>query len=325
VGQGTAAEKTVTGFVLAMIFKSTIIAGIALIVAARARNAASAALTWRIAFISIVTLPILSLTLPSLPIPTVSIPHDQLGSSAMKWLEYLWIAGSVVSLIRLVADYRAARNLLRGAMRVDDPRVAQVFTRAITIVVPGRIPTLRLCDELPTAALLGWLRPVIILPKNVSSWTDEELLGVLCHELEHSRHCDWAALILERVTVALMWINPLMHLAFRSSSAMREMRADDAVVRSAVSLEGYAARLIAAARETSSIRGLAASIAFSGRADTETRVHALFETRRQRRPLSSRAQFAGALLAFPVLLGLAALEPWRCIPSAAPAVTSTCP
>lgn len=106
----------------------------------------------------------------------------------------------------------------------------------------------------------------------------------------------------------------------------REIVADDAVIRSRISLQVYATRLIASARATVAAPRLASSIAFAGDGFTEKRVRALFESGRQRRSLSSRSRNICMTTAIPVLLTLAAAEPWRCVPGNVVTLnTSQCP
>ena len=308
---------------LSLLIKASIIAAIGLIASFRSRSAARAATIWRITFASIALLPLLSFALPSLDVAAFDLPHAQLASPLTRIILAVWILGSAIGLLRLLRDYAAACSLARDAIAVDDTRIVAIFASAANVVRTRKPPELRLTKELGTAALIGWRKPVILIPHFAVAWTDDELLGVFCHELEHLRHNDWIQLILERITVSLLWITPIVHFAFRSSSINREMLADDAVVRSSIPLESYAATLIAAAREVSSRPAL--SVAFSGRMDTGTRVRALFENERHRRAMCGAKQLVLILAATPLLLGIAAAEPWRCIDGTAIVSTYRCP
>jgi beta-lactamase regulating signal transducer with metallopeptidase domain len=116
-----------------------------------------------------------------------------------------------------------------------------------------------------------------------------------------------------------------VHLAFRASSVAREIVADNAVIRSSVSLQQYAARLILSARFGSAAPGIA-SIALVGNGIIALRVKALFEPGRHRGSMSPRARIVFITAALPVMLALTTVQPWQCVPgSSANPSSSKCP
>ena len=308
----------------------------AALIAARvaAGHNARVVIIWRTAFASLIALPFLTLLLPTFSLALIDLNHDALSAapgvnasriSLLSLALLLWSVGGLIGLLRLARDVTAARRLAAEAVTTIDRRAAAMFEKALTTVKVRRRPQLRETTALRTAALIGWQHPIVLLPSESRSWNDDELLGVLCHELEHLRHGDWLSLILERITTAVFWMNPLVHLAFRASSVAREIVADDAVIRSSVSLQEYAARLILSARSRPAAPAIA-SIGLTGNGLTALRVKALFEPGRHRRSLNPRSHIIFITAALPVMLALASVEPWRCVPgtSANPA-SSKCP
>jgi beta-lactamase regulating signal transducer with metallopeptidase domain len=319
-------DDAIIALAAAMLLKTSLIFSLAFIASKIVgSHAARAATVWRVAFLAAVAVPILSSALPSLNMPSIDLRHDGFANGSLQWIVVVWIVGILVGLTRLIVDCEAARRLARRADTVTDPRLIALLNRAIRITGCHRCPKLKETGELRDAAATGWRNPTVILPLYAHRWSDNELLGVLCHELEHLRHGDWAALIFERIAVVLFWMNPMFHLAFHSSCLSREVVADDAAVRGAVPLDVYALRLIASARHSVTGHRLAASLAFGGRGNTRIRVRAIFEIRR-RRPVTRQAQICLATFAVPLIIALSAVEPWRCIPgTAAAAATSSCP
>ena len=310
-------------FALSILLKGSVIIVLAAILARiTERSAARATLVWRVAFFAVIALPATSALLPPIELAAIDMPHETFSSSIVRWLPVVWIIGAAIGVARLAADYLSASGIAARGKSVTSGRIATLLNRAVTMSRSEHVPQLRETAELPTAALIGFRNPVILIPVEAGNWSDDEIVAVLCHELEHLRHSDWIAMILERIVVSLLWINPLIHLAFRSSSASREIVADDAVVRSSVSIERYAQRLISVAR----LENRCAALAFSGRlAGTEARVQALFESRRHRQRVSFRTQLAGAVVVIPILATVAAAQPWRCIPAAIIAIATRCP
>jgi beta-lactamase regulating signal transducer with metallopeptidase domain len=61
----------------------------------------------------------------------------------------------------------------------------------------------------------GIIRPTILLPLDVETWSDEELRRALIHELEHVRRGDWASQCLARSVCAAYWFHPLVWMVWR--------------------------------------------------------------------------------------------------------------
>ncbi len=233
----------------------------------------------------------------------------------------LWAVGAVLLLGRFVRDLRRAHRLAR--MADDGCRIGDaLLLRAARAVGSARVPEVRGTTELTTVALIGFRRPVLLIPVAAREWTEEELFGVLCHELEHVRRHDWLLLVIERIVTAVFWINPLVHLLSRSAAAAREHAADDAAMRAGAGATAYAGRLIAVARDLRPAPQLGASVAFAEGGRIDQRVRALFEVR-DRRGTASGTMLRATLIALPLIAILAAVDPWTCIP-VAPA-TEACP
>ena len=85
--------------------------------------------------------------------------------------------------------------------------------------------------DLPSPILVGLIRPRLFLPTKWSSWTPEELRGVVRHELAHFEKRDIHVLILQAIATALFGVNPLVWLLNRRLMLLRELRCDEAVLR----------------------------------------------------------------------------------------------
>ena len=118
----------------------------------------------------------------------------------------------------------AFRRTLRSANPVDlasevpslnAPRNLEVFSKT----------------DLPSPILVGLIRPRLFLPTKWSSWTPEELRGVVRHELAHFEKRDIHVLILQAIATALFGVNPLIWLLNRRLMLLRELRCDEAVLR----------------------------------------------------------------------------------------------
>ena len=85
--------------------------------------------------------------------------------------------------------------------------------------------------SLRSPLLVGIVKPRLYLPAHWSSWSPEELRGVVAHELAHRDNRDIWVLIFQGIAMALFCINPLVWLLNRRLAFLRELRCDEAVLR----------------------------------------------------------------------------------------------
>ena len=85
--------------------------------------------------------------------------------------------------------------------------------------------------SLRSPLLVGIVKPRLYLPAHWSSWSSEELRGVVAHELAHRDNRDIWVLIFQAIAMALFCMNPLVWLLNRRLTFLRELRCDEAVLR----------------------------------------------------------------------------------------------
>jgi Zn-dependent protease with chaperone function len=316
----------------ALLVKGTVIA-LVLIVSARfvAKSASGATLILGMGHGALGLVLLLGPLMPVSGSGFVAIPHGavqefSIGSMTVGPLGVfvgLWAAGAGFLLLRFGRDLLGALGLASRADGQTGRRAGELLHSAARAIGVVRVPELRETSDLPTAALIGIWRPVLLVPRQAREWSDEELFGVLCHELEHARRSDWLKLIIERIVTAIFWINPLVHVLGRVASGARERSADDAALRAGAAATAYADRLISVARDLKTAPRLAVSVAFADGGRIDQRVRALFEPR-DRRGMAPLAMLRLSLLALPLVVGLAAVEPWTCLPAAQP-TSEGCP
>jgi beta-lactamase regulating signal transducer with metallopeptidase domain len=164
------------------------------------------------------------------------------GSWAV-WLAVLVLAGAAVALARLFLGLRAVRACLRRSRPVvDDELLAVVRSLARATDCPGPV-VVRETAELATAATVGWMRPVVLLPAGWRAWGALDRRAALAHELAHVRRRDYVAGLLARVAVAVHWYHPLLHWLAGRLRLQQEMAADDVAARCVGGRASYLAAL----------------------------------------------------------------------------------
>jgi beta-lactamase regulating signal transducer with metallopeptidase domain len=86
-------------------------------------------------------------------------------------------------------------------------------------------------NSVPSPAILGWVRPRILLPASLAaSAPSAQLRPILLHELAHFRWCDVPFNWLLTLVRAVHWFNPFVHVGAEAWAHFREEAADEAAV-----------------------------------------------------------------------------------------------
>ncbi len=140
------------------------------------------------------------------------------------YLFCLWILSVLAWTGAALWKNAAFRRALKPASPVDLASEIASLNAPETLRVYSRA-------TLPSPILVGLRRPRLFLPSKWSSWSSEELRGVLKHELAHHERRDIYVLILQALATALFGANPFIWLLNRRLAYLRELRCDEAVLR----------------------------------------------------------------------------------------------
>jgi beta-lactamase regulating signal transducer with metallopeptidase domain len=139
----------------------------------------------------------------------------------------LWGIGVLAVGAWVIGSHWLIRRWVGRHAMAPDRHMAQLFQWCCHRMGIQRRIGLVSMPRIATAAVCGWLRPVILVPENLrETHTDDEIRGILLHELAHVKRCDvfWSWLGL--AACALHWFNPLAWLALRRFHSDRELDCD---------------------------------------------------------------------------------------------------
>jgi uncharacterized protein (TIGR03435 family) len=106
--------------------------------------------------------------------------------------------------------------------------------------------------------VIGWLRPVILLPPATAmGLTPEQLEAVLAHELAHVRRHDYFVNILQMVAETLLFYHPVVWWTSKQIRRERELCCDDLAVRCCGDPVTYARALTTLEKMRVTVSGLA--------------------------------------------------------------------
>ena len=216
----------------------------------------------------------------------VRAPGGAPAPSAIPWLLMIWLSGAIATAAWFVVGI--ARMILMVRRSAPAP-----YRQMPGIAV-------REGAEVPVPLAWGLVRPVVLLPLEARDWPAERLRSAVLHEATHIRRHDLQVQLLAQVVCSLYWFHPLVWLAVRQLRRERERACDDAVLRAGIPAAEYAGHLMELARGLADRRVQAPAMA--ERSDLETRVRALLDRHRNRRPLNAAAAATIAICGLAMLL-----------------------
>jgi beta-lactamase regulating signal transducer with metallopeptidase domain len=174
----------------------------------------------------------------------------------------VWLAGVAVLLLRTFRGWYQIRRLHKAALgwapslwQLPANRLAQRL-RLQTSVRVVEFTTV----DVPT--VLGWLRPVIILPvAAVAQLPPGQVEAVLAHELAHVRRHDYLVNLLQRMAEAVLFYHPAIWWISARVREEREHCCDDLAIDVCGDRDSYATALaeLESRRTTEPVLGLAAT------------------------------------------------------------------
>lgn len=147
-------------------------------------------------------------------------------------LALVWAAGFVLLVLAWTGGYLwLRRRVARHAVAVP-PELKELFAECCRRMRVRHAPAIVAGTTISAPALMGLLRPVLLVPATLpAAISQEELRLVLMHEAGHVRRRDLPLHWLSLLIVAAHWFNPLCWLAAWLFRADREAACDAAVLR----------------------------------------------------------------------------------------------
>lgn len=145
------------------------------------------------------------------PIEPTPIPEhvSTLALSSKQLFAVAWIAGIIVSLLRLIPSYRWVSRIQKQSAPAPT-RLCELLKRVAADLACRDPIDLRISKELETPSLCGLQSPVLILPDYVlKEGYEEELPAIFAHEIAHLQAKDvwWMTGI--PLLQSVLWFHPL--------------------------------------------------------------------------------------------------------------------
>jgi len=223
----------------------------------------------------------------------------------------IWIAGFVVVLARIIVGRYSLRRIVRNAAPLKTRDWISLVAHESEHLGLRQDVTVFASENVSTPLATGLRSPVIVLPHDAESWTQEHRQVVLRHELVHIARGDAMVCLLSGIACAVYWFNPFAWVASRKLRTEQERSCDDRVLTLGTPATDYAAHLLEVARSARNI-GMHSfvSVAMARPSQLEGRLLAVLQNRRRGSLGRKRAMIvsAAAVIALSVV---SALRPVR--------------
>jgi TonB family protein len=202
-------------------------------------------------------------------------------ASATAWLNsrlpallLVWAAGVFALALRLGAGWINVARLRREATSLNAHPVAASAARIAHHMGVRRHVRLLSSARVLVPAVIGWIRPAILLPAAVlSGMPAAHLDAILAHELAHIRRSDFLVNVLQSAAEVLLFYHPAVWWVSRQIRVERELCADDL----AVAISGDRVTYATALTSLESLRAEPLAIAMVSGDDLLTRVKRLLD------------------------------------------------
>ena len=165
----------------------------------------------------------------------------------LPWLVAAWFAGVLVLSVRGFRQWRALRRLCTAALPCEPDWQERLAAMCRRMGVRQRVQ-LRECALVVAPMVVGWLKPVILLPAGlVLRLPREQVELLLAHELAHVRRLDYLANLLQMVLETALFYHPAVHWVSRCVRDDREQCCDDLVTGRYAGRLDYARALLSLA------------------------------------------------------------------------------
>src|SRR5216117_3204487 len=189
--------------------------------------------------------------MPALAAPALTSLVDRIRAGlapTLPWIVALWLGGVLLMSARLASGWATTRRLATAGTRPVSEAWRQALARLARRLRVSRPVRLLASALIEVPAVIGWWRPVILIPVSVlagGGLTPLQLDALLAHELAHVRRHDYLVNLLQTVVETLLFYHPAVWWVSTRVREEREHCCDDLAVAACGDARCYATALLA--------------------------------------------------------------------------------
>ena len=163
----------------------------------------------------------------------------------------IWSLGLMLGTLRVCwGTFQLWRFAINAQRVIDGPWLSLVQGLADTLRI-ARPMTLLMGYPSAVPITWGFVYPVLLLPNQAKSWSDEQRFLILMHEMHHVKRLDALTQLVAQLATAVFWFSPFVWIAAAYMRREREHSCDEAILDSGITPSHYADVLVNIARSLS--------------------------------------------------------------------------
>jgi uncharacterized protein (TIGR03435 family) len=172
-----------------------------------------------------------------------TVPEVQ-PAQFLAWVVVVWLIGAAALWVRLAGGWVVAARMRSMLVRRAPQEWQQTLRKLAAQIGLSRPVRLLVSALVQVPTVVGWLRPVVLVPVGALGGLPDEYVEVLLlHELAHIRRHDYLVNMLQSVAEALLFYHPAVWWVSGQIRAGRELCCDDIAVSVAGDALTYARAL----------------------------------------------------------------------------------
>jgi beta-lactamase regulating signal transducer with metallopeptidase domain len=166
----------------------------------------------------------------------------------LPWLVLTWFTGALIFSAKLLLSFLALQRFRSKGVRLAEPTLQLKLLEFSQRLNVRQHITLLESKLVPVPVVLGWLRPVILIPTSaITGLAPKQLEMLLAHELAHIMRRDYLVNVLQSVVEALLFYHPVVWWVSKQIRREREYCCDDIAVSLTGNRQHYAQTLLSLA------------------------------------------------------------------------------
>jgi len=206
----------------------------------------------------------------------------------------IWLVGVGFCCTSTLIGAISLGRLGRSSQRVSDESQLGLLTDLCRELGVRRPVTLLQSHQRSMPMTWGAVRPRLLIPDEFAHWDNDRKRIALLHELVHIKRHDYLVQLVTGLACAIHWFNPLVWLARRQMVIEREGACDDVALRMGSRPSDYAEHLLHIGARLSCRRAARhVAAAMARQSQMESRVRAVLDPSRNRKPLTRTPSVVG--------------------------------
>jgi beta-lactamase regulating signal transducer with metallopeptidase domain len=158
-------------------------------------------------------------------------PPEPVRSTAVLWLVEAWFLGVLLLSLRTAGGLLLIARMRRKEIRAVGREVYEKCLALQRKMGLDRVIHYCECSRLDAPAVLGWFRPVVLLPvRALTGLTEEQIEAVIAHELAHIRRLDCFVNLFQIAVETLLFYHPAVWWVSQRIRTERENCCDDEAI-----------------------------------------------------------------------------------------------